>query len=173
MANRALAGRFPPGVSGNPGGTPRNANVQALARRYTVDAVRALVEVARLPAALAAAPKVAAARELIAIGHGTSVGAELTNALHLHLLAVQHVVPPDQNDSFVEPIDAEDAAEMAAFDRPGLLPAPTEDLPDEALPLWDAYRVRREGETADSSPDSGADAGETETWEPIEWPQQP
>ena len=170
---RGVATRFAPGVSGNPGGTPRNAAIQALARRYTVDAVRALVEVARLPASQHAAPKVAAARELIAIGHGTSAGAELTTALHMHLLAVQQIVPPDQNDTFVDATEAEDAAEMAAFDRPGMLPAPRDDLPDDALPLWDAYRVRRENESPPAAPDSGGGEGEIETWEPMPWPKQP
>jgi len=143
--------------------------VQALARRYTVDAVRALVEVARLPASLHAAPKVAAARELIAIGHGTNVGTELTNALHLHLLAVQQIVPADHNDSFEDPAEAEDDPILAQADRPGQLPAPSDELPDEALPLWDAYRVRR---TVDVPPEAG-DGPESEPWEPIPWPTQP
>ena len=40
-------GRFEPGVSGNPGGRPSVREVAAIARRYTPDALRALVEVCR------------------------------------------------------------------------------------------------------------------------------
>jgi hypothetical protein len=46
---RANRGSFKPGQSGNPGGRPSTAEISALARRYTPDALRALVDVARAP----------------------------------------------------------------------------------------------------------------------------
>lgn len=161
--------RFVPGVSGNPGGTPRNAAVTQLARRYTIDAVRALVYVARLNSPQQASAMVAAARELIALGHGQTAGAELANALHLHLLAVQQVVPLSENEPFSEPPVIEQEVELAQWDHAGMLPAPREDLPDEALPLWDAYRVRHSDEVAEETPPTDPDAP---GWEPMPWPKQ-
>lgn len=169
MAGRGQSTRFPPGVSGNPGGRPANAAIQTLARRYTVDAVSGLVWVSRLRSREQASAIVAACRELVQIGHGQSAGAELTSALHLHLLAVQQVIPPDQNETFTDPPTVENDGEMAHWDRPGLLPAPSDDLPDEALPLWDAYRVRR---SSDEVAADLAGEGETPVWEPMPWPKQ-
>jgi hypothetical protein len=142
---------YKPGVSGNPGGTPRDADVSALARRYTVDAIRAFVETARLRQPAHASARVAAARELVAIGFpglskGTTTGEG--NALHLHLLAVTNNLAPGAHVHLTgEPtpeapaIEAEEFNPFAFDDR--ALPGADEDLPDEALPLWDAFKARK------------------------------
>jgi hypothetical protein len=160
-------------VSGNPGGTPRNEAVTALARRYTVDAIRALVGVARLNPTLHPSATVQAASKLLDIGHGGNAGQELVNALHLHLLAVQQIVPASENDSLVEPPDIEAEAELAQWDQPGMLPQAAEALPDEALPLWDSYRIRRVLEPPDPAPESEGGEGKPPAWEPLRWPKQP
>lgn len=152
----ARPGTFPKGVSGNPSGTPRPKAITELARRYTPDIIRALVEVARLPAREHAAAKVAAARELRIIGYPGLEKQGLLDGLaspaQLHLLAVQtiHAVLPNPHLTG-EP--AEEGPEIDAEDwtsTPGLLPEPDDALPDEALPLWDAYRARKRAEIPDS-----------------------
>ena len=46
--SRIKAGQFAPGVSGNPGGRPKNeARVAVLARSYTIEAIDTLVELMR------------------------------------------------------------------------------------------------------------------------------
>jgi hypothetical protein len=147
---------FKPGVSGNPGGSPRDADVSALARRYTVDAIRAFVEVSRLTAPAHAAARVAAGRELVAIGY-PGLGKGLTsgegNALHLHLLAVtNHVAPGAHVHLTGEPAPVAPAIEAESFEpfefAENSLPGTGDDLPDEALPLWDAFKARKAAETA-------------------------
>jgi len=143
---------FKPGVSGNPGGSPRDADVSALARRYTVDAIRAFVEVSRLTAPAHAAARVAAGRELVAIGYpglGKGITSGEGNALHLHLLAVtNHVAPGGHVHLTGEPkpeppeIEAEEGFAPFEFAEQAL-PEADEDLPDEALPLWDAWKARK------------------------------
>lgn len=61
---------FPKGASGNPGGKPKGlAEVRALARSYTEDAICTLAEVMKDKKA-AAAPRVAAATALLDRGWG-------------------------------------------------------------------------------------------------------
>jgi hypothetical protein len=158
---------FKPGVSGNPGGSPKDADVSALARRYTVDAIRAFVEVSRLTAPAHAAARVAAGRELVAIGYpglGKGVTAGEGNALHLHLLAVtNHVAPGGHVHLTGEPkpdsppqIEADDFHPFEFAEQ--ALPGAADDLPDEALPLWDAFKARKarlEAENRTETPESG------------------
>jgi hypothetical protein len=144
MSNEAT--RFRPGVSGNAGGSPRSSAVSALARRYTVDAVRALVDVARLsPGPSTTAPKVAAASKLIEIGYpGLQRGiVESMNVLQMHLLALQQTVDASEND-LLSPEQAPEIEAGPDWDTPGALPTPDDSLPDDALPLWDSFRVRRQ-----------------------------
>lgn len=157
---------FKPGQTGNPGGVPRNGAASQLARRYYVDAIRALVEVVRLPArGQHIGAKVTAAVKLVEFGFpGLARGASEDPALlQMHLLAVQQIVPPDHND-VLNPLPEEDDAVFALADRPGMLPAPGADLPDTALPLWDAYRVHRAAEADDIDP-----ATPPQGWEPLPW----
>lgn len=145
---------FKPGVSGNPGGSPKDADVSALARRYTVDAIRAFVEVARLTAPAHAAARVAAGRELVAIGYpglGKGITSGEGNALHLHLLAVTNNVAPGGHVHLTgDPrpeapaIEAEDFQPFEFTEQ--ALPGAADDLPDEALPLWDAFKARKAAE---------------------------
>jgi hypothetical protein len=58
----ARPGTLPKGISGNPGGTMRPEAITELARRYLPDVIRALVDVARLPAREFAGQKGARAR---------------------------------------------------------------------------------------------------------------
>jgi hypothetical protein len=150
---------FKPGISGNPGGGPSDRDVSALARRYTVDAISALVRAARNSHPSNASASVAAARELVAIGYpglGKGVATGEGNALHLHLLAVTaHVAPGGHMHLTGAPQpEAPPAleAEFApfAFDETAL-PRPDDDLPGEALPLWDAFKARKAAEAAQLS----------------------
>jgi hypothetical protein len=150
---RRHSGQFRPGVSGNPGGNVRSAEVTALARRYTVDAVRAFVETARITDPKYASARVAAAKELLAIAFPKGAeGGGVVNHLHLHLLAVsqangasQAVVSPHLTGEPDQEAERESAE--TAVDRwlgtPGLYPEPDDLEPGEALPLWDSYRARR------------------------------
>jgi hypothetical protein len=174
---------FKPGNKGNPGGAGhRNRDVQALARRYTVDSIRALVEVARLPAITHAAPKVAAAVKLLeisypGIGKGAVGGAD-SDAARLHLLALQALAPPGSVATVVSDFGGSDEAEPVLNDEAligggemSLLPEPDDTLPGEALPLWDSWKARRHMNTArdaelieddsrndEATPDSGGSA---------------
>jgi hypothetical protein len=40
-----MNGRFQPGKSGNPGGRPRTAQIQELARKHTIEALDVLVQI--------------------------------------------------------------------------------------------------------------------------------
>ncbi|HWG80555.1 MAG TPA: hypothetical protein VN681_12315 [Stellaceae bacterium] len=154
-------GRFEPGVSGNPGGRPSVREVAAIARRYTPDALRALVEVCRTAIDNPAA-RVAAANGLLDRGWGKpnqqlDVTGGVGQALHLHLYAVQRLeqVREVAGDLDAPPIDGT-AAEFADF----LLPPSDERLPEEALPLWDAAVARR---TAAPEPDQPPALGPEDT----------
>lgn len=151
---------------GNPG--RRSKAVGDLARRYTVDAVRALVEVARLPATTHAGPKVTAAVKLLEIGHpglGKGGPGAATDAAKLHLLALQALAPPGS----VAPIAALELDNGPDLDAEALigggdftlLPAPDDDLPDEALPLWDVWKARKRMKDARDAELAG-DASETD-----------
>jgi hypothetical protein len=131
----------------------RGRDVGHLARRYTVDAVRALVEVVRLPAATHAAPKIAAARSLLEIGHPGiwkgAPGAAAGDAAQLHLLALQALAPPGTagpqepapDDGEAEPVL--DAESLIGGGDYSILPEPDEGMPEEALPLWDVWKARQ------------------------------
>jgi hypothetical protein len=135
-------GSFKPGQSGNPAGRPNDAEVVALARRYTADAIRALVEVCRYGKG---SERVSAATTLLDRGWGKpkqelEVGG-LAEAVHLHLYAVQRmeavqVVAADVGGAPIEGVADDYLAE--------LLPRIDDRLPHEALPLWDAA-ARPEG----------------------------
>jgi hypothetical protein len=141
MSETRKTGRFQPGQSGNPGGKPAAAELSALARRYTADWLRGLVEVVRLPAKDHASAVVAAARELREVGYpgltkGPSEGG--ASALHLHLLAVTAVKTVEAAD-WIEADPDEPPLE------PTLVPKPDGKLPHEAaLPLWEASEEAQE-----------------------------
>jgi hypothetical protein len=171
MAQGSVNGRFTPGVSGNPGGRPRTQEVSAIFRRYTVDAARALVQVARCEVhPKHAGPAVAAARALVEFGYpglqrGDNEGLAFWEAVHKHLLAASQLVPAEHNDSAYGPPVLE--GDVVPAEQPGMLPAPDDSLPDEALPLWDAYRTRH----ATSVEPSAAPDQDAEGWEPPPpWP---
>lgn len=157
---------FQAGQSGNPGGKPKSAELSALARRYTVDALRGLVAVARLEASKHDSAVTAACRALLDIGypgHLKAAGAdgEAANVLHLHLLAVAGApvgATIHQNGPLAPPGSALAQAQLAQlppeppdrqFEGPteeeylaqlaedGMLPPASGALPHEALPLWD------------------------------------
>jgi hypothetical protein len=70
MANQTGKGCFKPGQSGNPGGRPAvSAEVRALARERTPEAMKVLTEIMKDAKAPAAA-RVAACRELLDRGYG-------------------------------------------------------------------------------------------------------
>lgn len=150
---------FAPGQSGNPGGKPKTAEVSALARRYTVDAIRGLVAVARLEAPSQTSARVAACRALVEIGNPglakQAFDGEAVNVLHMHLLAVMAAPQPGaapgpgtasgpgamQVAELMQlrgPADDEldDLAALEIAD--GMLPEAQTAPPEEALPLWDA-----------------------------------
>lgn len=76
--NRAITGRFAPGVTGNPGGRPKG--IAALARQHTDRALEVLSNALEDPDKRVA---VAAAKEILDRGFGKSVAmtADLTNKL--------------------------------------------------------------------------------------------
>lgn len=152
---------FAPGQSGNPGGKPKTAEVSALARRYTVDAIRGLVAVARLEAPSQTSARVAACRALVEIGNPglakQAFDGEAVNVLHMHLLAVMAAPQPGaasgpgtapgpgamQVAELMQlrgPADDEMVDDLAALDEiaDGMLPEARTAPPEEALPLWDA-----------------------------------
>lgn len=136
---------FVRGASGNPGGRPATAEVSALARRYTADWLRGLVDVVRLPVTVKSAPSiVSAARELREVGYPGLTKAPTdagTPALHLHLLAVTQ-----QAQATLQGLPQGGAEVIEGWfpgeDEPPLddamVPRPDPRLPHEALPLWDA-----------------------------------
>lgn len=144
---------FAAGTSGNPGGRPKSAELSALARRYTVDALRGLVAVARLEAARHDSAVTAACRALLDIGYpghlkGGGLDGEAANVLHLHLLAVagapvqqlqplQSTTMAQLTPEMEEREGPTQAAELEALLDDSMLPAAQEGLPHEALPLWD------------------------------------
>jgi hypothetical protein len=176
---------FRPGMSGNPGGRAQTSEVSRLARRYTVDALRALVEVTRLPAHLHAAAKRAAARDLLDIAYpGLGKGGFNVegNAVHLHLLAVQAMAggatnygrEDESQNSAHSDEDADDGPQIDAeawISTDKLLPEPDDLLPGEALPLWDVWKARKAaqnardaepvGENGAGTPDSAAESDPT------------
>ena len=131
---------FAVGVSGNPGGRPKSAEVSALARRYTVDALRGLVAVARLEASKHDSAVVAACKALIDLGYpghqkaGFADG-ESANVLHLHLMAVS--AAPVQLQQL--PQIAQDTSGTVELFGDDMLPQAAAAMPEEALPLWDAW----------------------------------
>jgi hypothetical protein len=146
----------------------RSKAVGDLARRYTVDAIRALVEVVRLPAVTHAGPKTTAAIKLLEIAHpglGKGGPGAATDAARLHLLALQALAPPgsvpapalEQDDG--PALDAE--ALIGGGGDYSLLPQPDEDLPGEALPLWDLWKARK-GMAAARDAELVDEASETE-----------
>lgn len=150
---------FQAGHSGNPGGRPKSAELSALARRYTVDAIRGLVAVARLEAARHDSAVTAACRALLDLGYpghlkGGGGDGEAANVLHLHLLAVAGAplqgLPqqlqsttaglaqlPPENPNPQEPEGPTEEEYLDQLVEDGMLPAAKERLPHEALPLWD------------------------------------
>jgi hypothetical protein len=164
------SGSFKPGVSGNPNGSPHDKQVSALARRYTVDAITALVGVAR-KWSTDPAPAVTAARALLDVGYpgmGKGAGAAVEqNVLHLHLLAVQRVQPVENPHLTHEPaLEAPEAPEIegeALFFDPQALPEPEEDLPGDALPLWDEWKRRKARQNAQETSDSAESTSDSRT----------
>lgn len=168
-----MTGRpFPPGVSGNPAGRPPSAEISALARRYTADWLRGLVEVVRLPVVTKnASAIVAAARELREVGYpGLSKGPPEApvGSLHLHLLAVtqeaQNALRGLPGGGVSAPtLDAEAWGESGTGESVDLrtLPRPDSRLPHEALPLWDAAPEPQEG-------NRGAEPGAAEKTPPAD-----
>jgi hypothetical protein len=160
---------FRRGISGNPGGRPATAEVSALARRYTADWLRGLVEVVRLPVCKENAPSIISAaialRDTGYPGLTKSAPDAGPASLHLHLLAVTADVQAAAVTAQVQatlmqtPAPTSDLVgspwELLEGDlhEPALtedyVPPPDERLPHEALPLWDA--------AAGSGPSAGAD----------------
>ncbi len=99
---RRADGTFSPGVSGNPGGRPREVGyVVELARQRTEDAVRVLHEIA-LDATQPGASRVAAASALLDRGWGRAPSS----------IDISLFVPPDE---FENPADDLDLAEVQAL----------------------------------------------------------
>jgi|SRR6185436_14358754 hypothetical protein len=146
MANPTpTATSFAPGRSGNPAGRPADKEIAALARRYTPDVIRTLVDVCRNARENPSA-RVAAANALADRGWGkprqeVDLGGGLGQALHLHLYAVQRLETARAVAADLEapPIEGE-AEDYADLLREALPP-----LPHEALPLWDAAPATSEG----------------------------
>ena len=148
---------FQAGQSGNPGGKPKSAELSALARRYTVDALRGLVAVARLEASKHDSAVTAACKALLDLGYpghqraGFADG-EAANVLHLHLLAVAGAPAQPTQLLATTSGQAQLTPEMAEPEGPtreewleqlaedGMLPPEAAAMPHEALPLWDAKR---------------------------------
>jgi hypothetical protein len=179
---------FRRGISGNPGGRPATGEISALARRYTADWLRGLVEVVRLPVCRENAPSIiSAAVALRDTGYpGLTKAAPDTGpaSLHLHLLAVTQEAQATQRlgatlqslptGPVVEGIAAgwADVHEPLAADRPliedAYLPPLDEAMPHEALPLWDAAAAAADGPqpappgTDDNENHAGEAPGETD-----------
>lgn len=108
--------RFKPGQSGNPGGRPKGiADVQALAREFTSDAVDTLVKVMKNTKAPAAA-RVAAAAHVLDRGFGKPT--QTVNA------TVERIgqLSDDELLAFLSRVDAGNSGEgaFAEEERPGL-----------------------------------------------------
>ncbi len=75
-----IATRFKPGQSGNPGGRPKAvAEVQALARQHTAEAIETLATIMRHKGAPAAA-RVSAANAIIDRGYGKPAQTVITDS---------------------------------------------------------------------------------------------
>jgi len=133
---------FRPGQSGNPAGRPSTADVAALARRYTAEAVLGLVKCVRLNPAEHGAVVVRAAEALLARGYGAPKqdfgaidGAEAGPGAHW--VAVQQAQDADTGEMVPAFLPA--AAGDADMGDLGMLPIPNAPPPTEAgLALWDA-----------------------------------
>lgn len=163
MANpRPTTTSFQLGRSGNPGGRPADKEIAALARRYTPDVIRTLVEVCRHAVENPSA-RVAAANALADRGWGkprqeVDLGGGLGQALHLHLYAVQRL---EEARGIAAELEAPPIEGSVEEFRDVLLPETDPLLPHEALPLWEAAPPEQTtGETEDGgrSDDAGADA---------------
>src|SRR3954468_2798965 len=78
---RNLAGKFLPGVSGNPSGRPAIVSeIQALARSHTASAINTLVEIMQ-SASTAASARVAAAVALLDRGYGRPTSAVIVETV--------------------------------------------------------------------------------------------
>lgn len=148
-------GSFAAGQSGNPGGRPQAAEIAAIARRYTPDAIRALVAVCR--GSDSASARVSAALGLLDRGWGKprqelELSGGMGQALHLHLYAVQRL---EQARAVADTLEAPPIEGTAAEFSDALLPRIDETPPHEALPLWDAARER----DAEPDPPEGASPG--------------
>jgi hypothetical protein len=179
------AARFQPGVSGNPGGAANTAVVRAIARRYAPDALRTLVEIARIPSWAQASARALASRTLLEIGFtgifkGDADEGE-RSAMHMHMLAVMNapdplgnLQPTGQPAPPQAPEGPEIATEMVTIDL-DLLPEPNDDLPGAPMPLWDAYKARKRA-AAEAEQAKGADdaqSGEHGTPEGTDRPENP
>jgi hypothetical protein len=135
---------FAAGRSGNPGGRPADKEIAALARRYTPDVIKTLVDVCRNARENPSA-RVAAANALADRGWGkprqeVDLGGGLGQALHLHLYAVQRL---DEARAVAAELEAP-PIEGAVDDYRDVLLESLPPLPHEALPLWDAAAEQRE-----------------------------
>lgn len=146
-------GSFQRGISGNPGGKPATAEVSALARRYTADWVRGLVDIARLPrTSKNAASIVSASIALRDTGYpGLTKGPSDAGSptLHLHYLAVTNMPRAGAQEPLhgAEWIEGHLEAEAEPPLDERLMPRPDQVMPHEALPLWDASHQTGEDET--------------------------
>lgn len=141
---RATRTSFQPGISGNPGGRPSaSAEVSALARRYTPDWVRGLVEVARQPVNRHTASSVVSAclalRDTGYPGLAKAQPEVGPTSVHLHLLAVTGEASAVLTEQVVSTLEGEwgEGGDEAPIDE-RMVPRPDARLPHEALPLWDA-----------------------------------
>jgi inosine/xanthosine triphosphate pyrophosphatase family protein len=70
MSQRDDSGQFVKGISGNPGGRPKDADqVRALCRDYTIESIQMIVEIMRNPKAQSKS-RFACAKELLDRGWG-------------------------------------------------------------------------------------------------------
>lgn len=144
-------------ASPNPGGRPRDREIAALARRYTPDVIRTLVDVCRNATDNPSA-RVAAANALADRGWGKprqevdlGAGAGIGQALHLHLYAVQRLEQAQAVAAALEAPPIEGTVEEYAD---VLLETPP--LPEEALELWDFAAIAKGGSDAPPASEAGS-----------------